>query len=714
MTSACPACVAAPIALTAAGPAVAANIWLSLPTIHCAACIGKVERALLDLPGVTHARVNLSLKRVAISATALAPETAIATLHSVGYEAHLLDRDALTDVGDQAGRNLLMRLAVAGFAMMNVMLLSVAIWSGAADATRDLFHLISAAISLPAVIFAGQPFFHSAWRAIRVQTLNMDVPISLAILLAAGMSLFETLNGGEHAYFDAALSLTFFLLIGRYLDHTIRRTARSAAKELSALESHVAQKMIGGKAVKVALADLKPGDTILIPTGMRVPVDGTLAGPASKTDRSFLTGESAPVIGARGDPVQAGEINLGAAFQMDVTAVGEDTTLRRIAGLVEMAESSRGRYVTLADRAARIYAPAVHLLALGAFTAWMVASGDVRLSLNVAIAVLIITCPCALGLAVPAVATAAIGRLYRQGYLVKSSTALERLAEVDTIVFDKTGTLTVPNVDIALTTLSDIEKSMALALAQASDHPVSRAVAAALADRTPAKVSAIAEVTGCGVEATFEGQNVRLGRGDWIGAQFTGVGLRIGRNKPRAILRTEAPRPGAAAAIRQFQESGFRVLLISGDVEAAVRDIAETLNVAEFHAGVSAEQKHRSLRNLEKDGHRVLMVGDGLNDTAALAAAHASVAPSSALDAARNAADIVFLKEDMSSLPAVIRTAKFATRLSKQNFGIAAAYNLIAIPIALAGLATPLVAALAMSASSITVLLNAMRVRIMP
>lgn len=710
--SACPACAAAPMPRTVALSPARPDMILSVPDIHCAACIGKVERGLSALPGVISARVNLSIRQVAITAPTLTQEAAVDALSRIGFAAYPLDLGTLAQAHDDAGRALLTRLAVAGFAMMNVMLLSVAVWSGAVDATRDLFHLISAAIALPAVAFSAQPFFISALRALRVRTLNMDVPISLAILLAAGMSLFETLNGGAHAYFDAALSLTFFLLIGRYLDHRSRAATRSAAAELAALEVQTATRMVGGKALQVPVSALAIGDAVLIRSGMRVPVDGRLMDAAASTDRSLLTGESAPVQIRRDAMVLAGEVNLGAPFTLIAAAVGADTTLRRVAALVATAESGRNRYTALADRAARIYAPAVHLLAFAAFIGWAAYDGDVRHALNVAIAVLIITCPCALGLAVPAVSTAAIGMLYRKGVLVKSGTALERLAEVDTVVFDKTGTLTMPGARQISGMVSDTEAAIALALAQASSHPVAAAIAAGLQAHAPASLSAITEWPGKGVEARLGADIVRLGKASWVGGGVPqGTAFRIGTAPAISLTPPDSLRPGAREAVDALRARGLDIRIISGDRAEAVARVAAALGIQNTAAEVSAEQKHDMIAALGAQGRKVLMVGDGLNDTAALAAAHVSAAPSSALDASRSAADVILLNDSLALLPLIHATARKATHLSKMNFGIAGAYNFMAVPIALIGLATPLMAALAMSVSSLTVLLNALRVR---
>ena len=676
----------------------------SVPGMHCAACMGKIERGLAAMPGVEDARVNLTLKRVQV--TGDVPEEAVlARLANLGFEAHPLDAEVLGREADPRGRDLAMRLGVAGFAMMNVMLLSVAVWSGAADATRDMFHLISAAIAVPVVGYSGQPFFRTAWEALKVRRLNMDVPISLAILLATGMSVYESLNGGAHAYFDAGLSLTFFLLIGRYLDHRTRASARSAARELAALEVQNAQRVDGaGRAHSVPLSALSVGDRVLVPAGGRVPVDGTLEEAQAITDRSFLTGESEPVAAQAGAELRAGEVNLAGPFTLVATAVGEDTSLRQIARLVENAESARNRYTSLADRAAQIYAPAVHILALLAFVGWMAATGDARFALNVAIAVLIITCPCALGLAVPAVSTAAIGKLYGLGFLVKSGTALERLADVGGVVFDKTGTLTVPGVQMDLAGLPKADQRVLKTLAQASSHPVSRSVAELLPDVTPAHLTSLKEVSGSGMAGQWDGLPVWFGRGD------KGLVLQIGARSV-ALGQTETLRDGAKEAVPALAEMGLPVSLLSGDGREAVAKVAGQLGISEVAAEVPADQKHSWIAAREATGQRLAMVGDGLNDTAALAAAHASVAPSSALDASRNAADVVLMRESLADLPVLFAVSRKAVRLSRQNFAIAAAYNAVAIPVALIGLATPLLAAVAMSASSLTVLFNALRVR---
>jgi Cu2+-exporting ATPase len=718
--SACPACSAAPAAeALAARDLPDAQIALSLPTIHCAACISKIETALDAHPQVRSARVNLTLKRASIDAApGVTAEDMRALVEGLGYEAHELDAGTLSATAtDKAGRDLLMRLAVAGFAAMNVMLLSVSVWSGAEAATRDLFHWISAAISLPAIAFSGVPFYRNAWAALRQGRLNMDVPITLAIVLAVVTSLWETALSGEHAYFDAAIALTFFLLAGRYLDHRTRAIARSAAEELTALEVPRATRLKGGVEEVVSVSELAVGDLVLVRPGGRMPVDGEIAHGTSEIDRSLLTGETRPVFAGEGQAVSAGEVNLTGPLTIRATAVGAETSLHRMADLVAIAESGRSRYTSLADRAAKLYAPGVHILSALSFLGWYLYTWDLRTALNIAAAVLIITCPCALGLAVPAVTTAASGRLFRRGMLIKHETALERLAQVDTVVFDKTGTLTAgtPRLDTP-EALPRAAMAVARALAEGSAHPLARAIAEAAREAgvAAAEVRDVTEVPGYGTKGVFEGRGVRLGRASWTGAEpraQTASFLNTGKGLPVAFPFTDALRPGAEEAVRALLADGKRVILMSGDTGPAVAALAGRLGIAEWTAEALPADKAARVEALREAGAHVLMVGDGLNDTAALAAAHVSISPASALDAARVASDIVLLGNDLSPIGAACATARSATRRIRENFRIATVYNIVAVPLAVAGLCSPLIAALAMSASSITVSLNALRLR---
>ncbi|MBL4813652.1 MAG: cadmium-translocating P-type ATPase, partial [Rhodobacteraceae bacterium] len=607
-------------------------------------------------------------------------------------------------------------LGVAFFAMMNIMILSVAVWAGATDATRDIFHLVSAAIALPAVLFAGQPFFRAALRALRAGRLAMDVPISLAIILATGLSLYETFNGGEYAYFDAAVMLTFFLLGGRYLDHRSRAAARSAAQELSALEVPRAVRITRGTEESIDARDLAAGDHIRVLPGGRLPADGTITGGTSDLDRSLLTGESLPVSATIGMQVCTGEVNLSGPLIIKVSAAGPDTALAKMAALVAVAEEARGRYTSLADKAARAYAPLVHILAICAFFGWLwVSGGDGRLAINIAVTVLIITCPCALGLAVPAVVTAASGKLFRKGLLIKSGTALERLAQVDTVVFDKTGTLTIglPGPK-GLDAYSAEDLAITAGLVAGSAHPLARGMATALTV-DPAQIDDLKEVPGQGIQGRWQGKTVRFGRAGWAGdapeRDETSAWLSVEGRAPVSFEFVDQLRPGAKELVAEIMAKGLKVQLLSGDLPGPVARIAGELGITDWQAQISPSGKVSQIEALTAAGANVLMVGDGLNDTGALARASVSISPATALDAARAASDIVLLGTDISPVADAITTAQKAVRRIKENFAISILYNIIAVPVALLGFATPLIAALAMSASSITVTLNALRLR---
>jgi Cu2+-exporting ATPase len=692
-----------------------------VPGIRCAGCMSAIETGLGKLDGVASARVNLSMRRVRVLYDpAVGSVAAVLTrMSDLGYEARPYDAQAMTEIDrDSAGRDLLVRLAVAGFAAMNVMLLSVSVWSGAEAATRDLLHWISALIALPAIAFSGVPFFRSALAALAVRRLNMDVPISLAVCMAAGTSLYETILGGEHAYFDAAIGLIFFLLIGRYLDHRTRAVARSAAAELTALSARAATVIgIDGARRTVSIEDLGPGALVEVAPGERMPADGCIETGTSDLDRSMVTGETNPEpVGPRAE-VHAGMLNLSGPLRVRVAATGEATLLAEIARMVESAERGKTRYDRWADQAARIYAPGVHIVAAAAFIGWLWATGDWRLAMTIATAVLIITCPCALGLAVPAVHAVAGGRLFRRGIFLKDGGALERLAGIDMVVFDKTGTLTEGRPVLASGPAEDDPAwPMAAALARVSRHPLSRALSEAAEARgiVPAMLGKLRELPGAGVEGKAGGDRVRLGRADWVGAiggPTTAVWLQIGDAAPVEFTFEDVVRADARGVCDALRARGLRLALFSGDAAAPVARAAGESGIDDARAGMTPAEKLAALEKLTRDGHRVLMVGDGINDAPALAAAHASMSPVAASDVSQAAAGLVFTGERLEPVVFALETARAARARALENFGLAAAYNAIAVPVALMGLVTPLIAALAMSGSSIVVTLNALRMR---
>ncbi|NBC34620.1 MAG: cadmium-translocating P-type ATPase [Alphaproteobacteria bacterium] len=699
-----------------------ATLNLLVEGAHCGACVQRIERRLAKFPDVAHGRLNLTTKRLVVrwQGGAERAETFARAVDALGFKAVPFDPERLKAGESREERLLLRAMAVAGFAAGNVMLLSVSIWAGhfqdMTAATRDLLHWFSALIALPAILYAGRPFFRSALAAIRTGNLNMDVPISLAVLLAGGMSLAETMRGAEHAYFDSAITLLFFLLIGRYLDRRARGRARSAAERLVALRADsVTVLAADGTQRVVPPEEVAPGMTVLVAAGERVAVDGRIADGRSDLDTSLITGESVPSAVQPGDPVFAGTLNQSAPLTLTVTAVGEDTLLGEIVRLMELAEQRKARYVALADRVARAYAPVVHLLALATFLGWWLAVGLAwQPALIIAIAVLIITCPCALGLAVPAVQVIASGRLLRQGILLKSATALERLTGVDTVVFDKTGTLTVGRPELVRDAGRDAAAlHQAAALAGASRHPLARALVRAVPGVPVAR--GVREEPGRGLAlATDEGE-VRLGSRAFCGVPESGeeAGAEMWLARPgQAPVRfafADPLRADAAQVVRDLQAEGKTVSLLSGDRPATVREAAETLGIDDWQAGMTPADKAARLAEMTGAGRQVLMVGDGLNDAPALAAATVSLSPSTAADISQTAADAIFQGERLAPVLEVLDVARRADALVKQNFVLAFGYNIVTVPLAVLGFVTPLIAALAMSASSIVVVGNALR-----
>ena len=700
------------------GPDGVATCVLSVPGIRCGACIATVERAAIGCEGVLTARVNLTLRRVSVTLSGPEPDPQplMATLERIGYPATLIEPGEALQSDGEATR-LLRAAGVAGFGAMNIMLMSVSVWAGAEGATRQTFHLVSALIAVPVVLYAGRPFYRSAWSALRSRRLNMDVPITLGILLTVALSLFETAQGGKQVFFDAAVTLTFFLLIGRYLDRLMRDRARSAVTGLARLAAKGAVRL-GPDGVQeyVPLEAIAPGMTLRVAAGERLPVDAEVVRGASDVDRSLVTGESTPLAISVGDPLEAGTLNLTGSLEVRTLRAADASYLAEMMRLLQAAEQGRGEYVRLADRAARLYAPVVHIAAATTFLGWLYTTGgDWRAALFVAISVLIITCPCALGLAVPVVHVVAAGRLFRAGILMRDGSALERLADIDCVVFDKTGTLTTGQ---AVVTGGGPEsgdaRAAARTLALASTHPTSRAVVAHIS-AAPVLVEGLREVPGCGVEGLFGGRRARLGQSRWVAEISSGPPEPIGpafafEGAAAATFRVaETLRPGASEAVAALNAAGLACEVLSGDTCGPTERIARALGIIRVGHGATPAGKIERLAELRAAGHLVLMVGDGLNDTAALAAAHVSMAPASASDVGRAAADFVFTRERLDAVSEAHDIAIRAARLVRQNFGLAVLYNCVAIPLAVAGLVTPLLAALTMSASSILVVANALR-----
>ncbi len=718
-------------AFATAKPDGTVHMDLAVEGITCAACMSTIERGLRNMPGVTEARVNLTTHRLALGWTPGEAEAGaiVRRLEKLGYRAHPFDPGRRSVEEEAEAKELLRCMGVAGFGAMNIMLLSVSVWAGNVSdidpATRDLFHWISALIALPVAAYSGRPFFRSAFRALRAFRTNMDVPISIGVVLTLGLSVFETLRSAPEAYFDSAVMLLFFLLTGRFLDHNMRRRTRSVAENVAALRVEAASKLMpDGTLRDVPLSKIDPGDIVVVRAGERVSVDGIVEDGASDIDQSLVTGETTLVPVGAGARVHAGTLNVGGVLRVRVTAATEGTLLDEVNRLLESAAQAKSKYMRLADRAASAYAPVVHASALLTFLGWwLVAGHGVADSLVIAVSVLIITCPCALALAIPAVQVVTSGILFKAGVLLHSGDAIERLAVVDTVVFDKTGTLTLPEPRLSNGEEIDAERLAAAGrLARASRHPLGWALAEVT--RAVAPPLEVREEPGRGIEGVVDGRLERLGSPAFCGAEeaevarlharFPGASLVAHRRDEGDVVvfaLEQGLRRDAREVVDRLKAMGLAIVILSGDRETAVAEVAAALGVTDWAAGLGPTDKIARLEALKAEGRRVLMVGDGLNDAPALAAAHVSLSPVTAVHLSQAAADAVFLGDRLAPVVASLTVARRARAAMIQNLWLSGGYNLIAVPFAVAGLVTPLIAALAMSGSSVIVTLNALRLR---
>lgn len=690
--------------------------------VHCAGCIQKIESSLAKEQDVKKARLNFSTGRLAMgwAGDAARANDLVALVEKLGYGVKPYDPKTEQDDADKQEKFLLICLGVAGFATGNIMLLSPGVWLTDGEtmgmATREFLHLIAGLISVPTVIFAGRPFFRSALKALRGGHTNMDVPISLALVLSTVMSIWELSRGAEHVYFDAAVMLIFFLLIGRYLDFRARRNARSVATDLLSTLSGFATVLERTGTRRIPIRDLREEMLVQVASGEKFPVDGLVEQGQSSVDTSLVTGETVPRDIERGSAVYAGTLNISAPVIIKVEKAAEDSLLADVVRLMEKAGQGQAVFVRIADRAAKLYTPIVHTLAATAFIYWFFLGGMVwQDALMISVALLIITCPCALALAVPVTQVLATGRLTKKGILVKSGDALERLSKIDMAIFDKTGTLTLGK-PVLQGAYDHTILQKAASLAAHSRHPLSKGIAEGYAGETLA-VEAVQEHAGKGLEGRIDGTFIRLGSRSWCGdvnaAQSDDLELWFAEEgaAPVRFILKDVLRPDAAQTLHHFHHDKIKTVLLSGDREMVAKEIAAGCGIDEYFAEKTPPQKYEILEGYKQQGHNVLMVGDGLNDAPVLAAADVSIAPGTAIDMAQNAADIVFMGDTLEPVYEAHRTAKFAQKLVIENFGLTILYNAIVVPMAMMGMVTPMIAAIAMSASSLVVIANSFRIK---
>jgi Cu2+-exporting ATPase len=719
----------------AAGRAGCWESHLAITGMHCAACSLTVEEALARLPGVASVEVNgpAALARLVWSPQHSRPSQWLAALRRAGYGALPAGDVLAAQPRRQAARLMLWRWLVAGFCMMQVMMYALPAYvAGPGDITPDIASLLMWAswiLTLPVVLFSCQPFFAAALRDLRGGRVGMDVPVALGVLIAFAASTVVTFGGGQgEVWYDSVTMFVFFLLSGRLLELRLRdRTAGSLEALMRRLPHSVERRNQDGRFERVPVRKLAAGDLIRVLPGEVIPADGIVNAGQSRVDEALLTGESKPLLRAPGLAVVAGSHNLSGAIEVRVARAGRQTRYADIVALMEQASMDKPRLAQLADRVASPFLLLVLLAAAGA-AAWWWPSGSSH-AIGVAVAVLIVTCPCALSLATPAATLAAAGALARRGVLVRRLQGLEDLASVDTLLFDKTGTLTEDRFGVSQVVvrpgaeLAQVQQQAA-ALAGLSLHPASRAIAASW---QPGGWLAqdVGEVPGQGVSGLVGRAGgapvaMRLGSAALCAAPAAadGSGLQVhladGSGWLASFDLDETLRPDAAAAVAELGRLGVAVQILSGDRLPAVARLAQRAGVAQFTGGCTPEDKLARLQALQRQGHRVAMVGDGMNDGPALARADVSVAMGQAVPLAQARADVVVPGGQLGAIAALLRQARRARRVVRQNLAWAALYNAVSVPLAIAGAMPPWLAGLGMAASSLLVVLNSARLARVP
>jgi len=712
------------------------EVSLLLEGITCAACIWLVERRLLALPGVVSASVNFSTLRAYVrwDATRLALSELIGAVRTIGYDARPFDAERAESRRKAEGRQALWRLFVAAFGMMQVMMYAVPVYIADGDMTADIEGLMrwaSLLLTAPVVAFSSVPFFAGAWRDLRARTAGMDVPVALGIAVAFGASVVATLGGQGEVYYDSVTMFVFLLLAARHLEAIARARSSGALDRLASLLPAFATRLSANGATtrRVAVAELVRGDRVVVGPGEVVPADGIVEQGESELDEALLSGESMPVLRRSGEAVTGGSTNVSSRLVVRVERVGADTVVAGITRLIERAGAEKPRIARIADRIAGRFVLLILGLALAAAIAWSLV--DPERALPIAVAILVITCPCALALATPAALAAATGSLMRLGVLVARGHALESLSHATHFVFDKTGTLTTGRLSlVGVMPLGARGRDECLALAAALEadarHPVARALVQAAADGVPlrGRVNAGRDVAGEGVEATVQGRPMRIGRPDFV-AELHGQPLpaelgfvaghvqvvALGDDQGWIALFTfsDGIRSEARGLVRALRAEGRTVCLLSGDREQVARHVAQELGIDVVRAGARPEDKVAFVRDLQRDGAVVAMVGDGVNDAPVLAQAQVSVALGSGADIAQIHADVVLAAGGIGRLHDTLVVARRCERVIAQNLAWAVLYNAVAVPAAVLGLVSPLLASIGMAASSAIVVGNALR-----
>lgn len=709
-----------------------AEISLLIEGIRCATCVWLIEKILSTRPGVLAARVNFGTHRLRL---VFDPEQTkasglIQALSRIGYLARPFTREAAAQQALAAQRSLLIRFGTAVFLSMQLMGPSLALYAGFLQGidpqTRQLMQLFAALVTTPVVFYAGFPFLAGAWHAARNRAPNMDLLISLGVLVAYGYSLWAMVNDRE-VYFDTAAMIVTLILLGRLLENSARGLAGSGIDRLLRLSPDLAILLPEGRdPEQVASAELKVGDRILVPPGQRFPVDGKVDQGSTEVDEAVVSGEALPVLRQPGMMVLAGSLNLTCGVELIVTRLAADSFVARIARLVEEAQSRKAPIQSLADRLAVIFVPLVMACAGLTGLYWLLAGHDLSAAILNGVAVLVVACPCALGLATPTAVLVATGTAATQGILFRGGDALEATSQIQVAAFDKTGTLTGgrPEVKEIVPATGEAETLLALAasLEHSSAHPLAQGIRrAARARGLQVEATTAQAVPGQGLLLNTERGVIRAGTRAFLSqhgiivpaatsSTLTEVHLAIDNRYQGVIRLADQPRPEAAPTIAALHRLGIKTVMLTGDHEAAARHIAEPLGL-DFVAHLTPDGKADWVKAAQDQGQTVLMMGDGINDAPALSAANVGCAMVGGTDIALDNADLALTRPDLGSLLQAIRLARRTIWIIRQNLFWAFFYNVLMLPLAAAGLVTPIHAAAAMAMSSVCVVGNSLRLR---
>lgn len=722
------------------------SISLLIQGLHCGACVWLIETILKKQSDVIYARVNLANKTLHLKwkGDLKRGNELVRIIYEIGYKLLPFDEKIINEVEKKYNDSLLKALAVAGFGVGNIMLFSISLWfSSSSDmgfAMRNFLHFFSSLVALPVAIYSARPFFISAYKSLKAGYPNMDLPISIAIFLACLASLIQSFRGSEHVYFDSAIMLIFFLLIGRYLDFKARKKAFSVATQFMMLSASFARIENNDKVKIIATKNLKKNMILLVAPGEKILADGIIIEGESEIDNSLISGESIPKKFSKGEEVLAGMINLTNLIRVEINKPPSQSMLAEIINIIKAVEEKKTYYVRIADRLSRIYTPLVHLLALLTFfiSVFYFKIGFESALMN-AIAVLIITCPCALALAIPIVQTIVISNFLKKSLLVKNGEVFEKISEVSHVIIDKTGSLTVgsPELkDIFIVEKNNLKKilnqkekerylQIAASLAKSSKHIIAQSISKSYQGILE-NING-AESKGFGISGKVEEGIVRLGRKEFCNINLTGDFWKANNDIIKFInlhcfmkindteilfLFTDNIKEDAKNLIKGLKNINKKVILLSGDIKEVVEDVANLVGIKEFLYQQTPLQKLEFLENLKKQNKKFMMIGDGLNDAPSLASADISVSFSKAIDISQNVADVIINSEKLNPVLDLFHYGNKANLLMKQNLTIALIYNLLAIPLAMSGMVVPLVAAIAMSSSSLLVLFNSFRIKI--